>query len=109
MSATMRWIKYRHRWSYGGEKEWNYTDVTGIDEDALVDILEELKQDNEWSVHYRGIEYSYVDIPPLDYINTLIVEMSNRINSVMEYKVLLQKAREQYYGNESGDAGTNIV
>ena len=72
------WIKYRHTFAWGIDKEWKYIEIPdnlkeyGYDEeDAIGEWLlneEQVGRNHSYSDKYRGIEYFQIDNPPVDEI-----------------------------------------
>lgn len=74
------WIKYRHKWSSGVDKEWEWkdlgpiparADLKQVEREAAREINESAYQDSE---HYRGIDCELVDIPPRGVIEAHLKE-----------------------------------
>jgi len=84
------WVRYRHRFAYGIDKKWQYTEIPCEDyikkvgyDDIGSWLMEEERvgESHDFSDKYRGIEYDKVDNPPVDEIMSRL----NRHRSYVKY------------------------
>lgn len=76
------WMKYRHKWSSGTDREWTWIDIwNNTSKDMLEDILHELSEKYDYSEHYRGIDYELAEYPPVQVIEREIQNLKEQIKS----------------------------
>ncbi len=89
------WMKYRHKFSNGIDKEWSWKDL-GVSslKEARVEAKEisfELENEYNWSEHYRGLEYKIVKYPPR---NIIVSEIESTKQSIRLYKNRIKELKE---------------
>ncbi len=88
------WLKYKHKFGYGNEKKWSWRNI--FDNDGELELhLEELREEHNWSEHYRGIEYYVEEHPPLEILEEEIKETERRVLSNQEYLKKLKEEKEK--------------
>ena len=93
------WMKYRHKFADGPEDEYSWHDlgnVTLVKAETFVkgELLQELEAEYWWADHYRGIEYEFVDRPPDEVLNKLIIEAKRLAEEVALMKLCENVAPE---------------
>lgn len=90
----MIWLKYRHKFAYGYDDcEW--IDVSWLVEDGQGKddlekkhleyfIIDELKDEYDYSDKYRGVDYELFDEPPLEIIKKELGYIESSIKSKQE-------------------------
>lgn len=87
----MLWLKYKHKFAYGSDKEWSWV----IIEYDLESSLEELSEEFNWSEHYRGMDYEVVEIPPLEVLEKEIKSAEKTVENYQRRVVLLKEIRDK--------------
>jgi hypothetical protein len=60
----MKFYKYRTRWSHGIH-DWEYTSLPdNTSKEEIKDYFDNLSEENNWSEHYRGLDYFKIKHPP---------------------------------------------
>lgn len=73
------WLKYRHKFTSGTNKDWEWKDIGDSSEDFIKDEISDLSEEYNWSEHYRGVEHEVHEYPPLEVlrnkIHSLIIDI----------------------------------
>lgn len=90
------WIKYKHGFASGQDREWSYQEFNGYNlKDDLEEAVEYIESEYDWSDKYRGIEYEVVDLPPksviADEIKSIESSISNLKVRLLRYNDVLSK------------------
>ncbi len=94
----MTWMKYRHNWSYSPGK-WEWLDLVGTysHEEAKDHAIELSNEVDDGGHHYRGIEYTLHEWPPLEVLIKERDEVAARAAASEAYRRhldrLIDKAR----------------
>jgi len=73
------WLKYKHKWAWGGDKEWCCKDIGGLD---VNEALKEITDEYSYSDKYRGVDYEVVEIPSSEIIKKEIAYCADRISGL---------------------------
>ena len=68
----MAWIKFRHKYSSGPDP-WLYAEIKEETTDCVADFLGDEYDD---SMHYRGIEWEFIDQPPFEVVVEMIYDLA---------------------------------
>ena len=103
----MIWLKYRHTWRSGCDKDWSWVPVSLTDaevtvEDAklLVDEMVEAIAEPNYNMHpdgYRGLDYETHDKPPRATLLEVISSLDTQIAAIEVRKVRYYHVLEVYY------------
>jgi len=98
------WIKYKHRFAYGCDKNWNYIEIPdgeylkecGYSDDnkSIGEWLtdeEGISDEYSWSEKYRGIEYEVCSTIPYEEIKR---RLQNHKNNVEYHTQQVKKFQE---------------
>jgi len=74
--SNYKFLKYRHCWAWGYSK-WKYKLIDSYytepvnEEEFECNIIDPIKEENNWSDKYRGIEYHVLDELPIDVLGDM--------------------------------------
>lgn len=81
----MVWVAIRLKWSSGRDAQWSWTDLGDLKgpalRDAIDEHLNELRNENAWSEHYRGADYLLFPTPPQDVVDAMIADTIETIEA----------------------------
>ena len=65
------WVKWHHKFSYGSDSEIFWNDLGSFKtreeaEEAAESWCLEIRDEFNWSEHYRGVDYELHELPPVD-------------------------------------------
>lgn len=99
------WIRYKHKFSSGSDRDWSYVEIPDKDElreigyeplknqfprtwdDVIGEYLStemELANQYSYSEHYRGFDYEMIDNPPVEYI---MARLNNHKSMIKHHEV----------------------
>lgn len=92
--SQSKWLRYRHKWAWGIDKEWDYVecDLNEYTKECVREFIldADLEKYNE-DEHYRGIEYELVNKPDNEWLVEHLKEAQNAVRATLYQE---RRARE---------------